>query len=168
MSVHSYTRCWVHLIWGTLNRERLLNKAAAARISDHLTEYAEKKGIYMKINHVNAHHVRALVDLPTAISIEEVTQLLKGSSSHWINANDITTGKFAWGRVMVRSLCQNRTWIRSLDTLHIRKNTTTCERSQRSSKSSPIAMDCDGEMRKAVKTASKPTGTCDHRPQGRC
>jgi putative transposase len=98
MSVHSYTRCWVHLIWGTLNRERLLNKAAAARISDHLTEYAEKKGIYMKINHVNAHHVRALVDLPTAISIEEVTQLLKGSSSHWINANDITTGKFAWGR----------------------------------------------------------------------
>src|SRR5437868_5438 len=21
MSVHSYSRCWVHLIWGTLNRE---------------------------------------------------------------------------------------------------------------------------------------------------
>jgi putative transposase len=52
----------------------------------------------MKINHVNADHVHALVDLPTAISSEEVTQLLKGSSSHWINANDITPGKFAWGR----------------------------------------------------------------------
>jgi len=52
----------------------------------------------MKINYVNADHVHALVDLPTAFSIEELMQLLKGSSSHWINANDIMTGKFAWGR----------------------------------------------------------------------
>src|SRR5436190_1726552 len=97
MSVHSYTRCWIHLIWGTLDG-RLLNKAAAARTSRYLKEYAEEKRIYMKINHVNADHVHALVDLPTALSIEEVMQLLKGSSSHWINANHIITGKFAWGR----------------------------------------------------------------------
>ena len=25
-------------------------------------------------------------------------QLLKGSSSHWINANDVVPKKFAWGR----------------------------------------------------------------------
>jgi putative transposase len=25
-------------------------------------------------------------------------QLLKGSSSHWINSNNVITGKFAWGR----------------------------------------------------------------------
>lgn len=24
MSVHSYSRCWVHLVWATLNRERML------------------------------------------------------------------------------------------------------------------------------------------------
>lgn len=52
----------------------------------------------MKINYVNADHVHALIDLPTALSIEELTQLLKGSSSHWINSNDIITRKFAWGR----------------------------------------------------------------------
>jgi REP element-mobilizing transposase RayT len=52
----------------------------------------------MKINHVNADHVHALIDLPTALSIEKLMQLLKGSSSHWINSNDIITGKFAWGR----------------------------------------------------------------------
>src|SRR6266567_288501 len=98
MSVHSYTRYWIHLIWGTLDRERLLNKAAAARTSRYLTEYAEEKRIYMKINHVNADHFHILVDLPTVLSIEEVMQLLKGSSSHWINANHIITGKFAWGR----------------------------------------------------------------------
>jgi hypothetical protein len=30
MSARSYSRCWIHLIWGTLNREKLLNKTAAA------------------------------------------------------------------------------------------------------------------------------------------
>ena len=98
VSAHSYSRCWLHLIWGTLEREKLLNKTAAARVSRYLDNYAEDKGIYMKINYVNADHVHALVDLPTALSIEELMQLLKGSSSHWINANDVMTGKFAWGR----------------------------------------------------------------------
>jgi len=95
MSAHSYSRWWLHLIWGTLDREKLLNKTAAARLSRYLSEYAESKDVYMKINYVNADHVHALVDLPTAFSIEDLIQLLKGSSSHWINANDITTGKFA-------------------------------------------------------------------------
>jgi len=86
------------LIWGTLNREKLLNKSAAARVSRYLTEYAVKEEIYLKINYVNADHVHALVDLPTESSIEKLMQLLKGSSSYWINSNDIITGKFAWSR----------------------------------------------------------------------
>jgi REP element-mobilizing transposase RayT len=98
MSVHSYSRCWVHLIWGTLNRERLLNKKSAADLSQYLGQYADEQGVYMKINFVNPDHVHALIDLPTAFSIEKVVQLLKGSSSHWINSSDLVTGKFAWGR----------------------------------------------------------------------
>ncbi|MGH8099779.1 MAG: transposase, partial [Chthoniobacterales bacterium] len=50
----------------------------------------------------NADHAHVLVDLPTAFSIEQLAQLLKGSSSHWINANDVITEKFAWGRAMAR------------------------------------------------------------------
>ena len=86
------------MIWGTLNREKLLNKTAAVRVSRYVAEYAEEQGVYMKINYVNADHVHALIDLPTAFSIEKMIQLLKGSSSHWINSHDIITGKFAWGR----------------------------------------------------------------------
>ena len=108
MSLHSHSRCWVHLIWGTLNREKLLPKDAAVRVSRYLYEYAETKGIYMKINYVNADHVHALVDLPTTLSIEEVMQLVKGSSSHWINTNDLIVGKFAWGEVTVPFQYRNR------------------------------------------------------------
>ena len=98
MSTHSYTRCWLHLIWETLCREPMLDKRAAARASINLSEYSCEKGIYMKINYFNAEHTHALIDLPTNLTIEEVIKLLKGSSSHWINQNRLIKGRFAWGR----------------------------------------------------------------------
>lgn len=70
----------------------------AAKVSKFLSDYARDKGIYMKINFVNADHVHALVDLPTSMSMEEMMQLLKGASSHWINENRLIPGKFGWGR----------------------------------------------------------------------
>ena len=98
MSTHSYSRCWLHLIWETLRREPMLNKRAAAKASVNLSEYSLQKGIYMKINYFNADHTHALIDLPTNTTIEQVVQLLKGSSSHWINQNRLVKGRFAWGR----------------------------------------------------------------------
>lgn len=98
MSTHSYSRCWLHLIWETLRREPMLNKLAAAKASINLSEYSQEKGIYMKINYFNADHTHALIDLPTNLTIEQVIQLLKGSSSHWINEKRLVKGRFAWGR----------------------------------------------------------------------
>ncbi len=98
MSIHSYSRCWLHLIWATLNRERMLFGDTAIKVSNFLSHYAESKGIYMKVNYVNPEHVHALIDLPTRYSIEEVLKLLKGASSHWINQNRLLRGKFFWGR----------------------------------------------------------------------
>ena len=98
MSTHSYSRCWLHLIWETLRREPMLDKRAAARASVSLSEFALEKGIYMKINYFNVDHTHALSDLPTNLTIENVIHLLKGSSSHWINHNRLLKGRFAWGR----------------------------------------------------------------------
>lgn len=98
MSTHSYSRCWLHLIWETLRREPMLDKPAAARASRNLSEYSQEKSIYMKINFFNADHTHALIDLPTNLTIEQVIQLLKGSSSHWINQKQLVKGTFAWGR----------------------------------------------------------------------
>jgi putative transposase len=68
------------------------------KISAYLSQYAAEQGIYMKINYVNPEHVHALVDLPTNLCVEEVMQLFKGGSSHWINESKLLAGKFGWGR----------------------------------------------------------------------
>ena len=98
MSLHSYSRVWLHLVWGTLERRPLLSKPVAAKVSAYLTDYASEKGIYMKINYVNRDHVHVLVDLQAKLAIDELMQFLKGASSHWINQSNLLPCKFAWGR----------------------------------------------------------------------
>jgi putative transposase len=98
MSVHSYARVWLHLVWATLERRPLLTKNVAPKLSAYLHDYAMQKGIYMKINFVNPDHVHALIDLPTQFSIEEIMQLFKGASSHWVNEQNLIPEKFGWGR----------------------------------------------------------------------
>jgi putative transposase len=96
MAIHSYCCCWVHLIWATKNREKLLAPEAGKRVSLHLQQNAAEKGIYMKLNYVNADHVHALIDLPPDMSFGDAVKLLKGESSHWINQNRMTADGFAW------------------------------------------------------------------------
>ena len=98
MPTHSYSRIWLHLIWETLSREPMLNKQAAAQASRFLAGYSAEKGIYMKINYFNADHTHALIDLPTNKCVEDVIQLFRGRSSHWINEQKLVPGRFAWGK----------------------------------------------------------------------
>ena len=155
MSLHSYSRVWIHLVWATLERRPLFATTAAAKLSTHLSGYAREKGIYMKINHVNADHTHALVDLPTSLSIEKLIQLLKGSSSHWINSNNLIAGKFAWGRGMPPSPCRSQMWSKLPRTSRDKKNITVSVHSPRNSESSAIATVYIGKMKEAVETASE-------------
>jgi REP element-mobilizing transposase RayT len=98
MPLHSYTRCWLHIVWATIERRPLLPKPAAAKLSAHFHDYANEKGIYMKINFVNADHTHVLIELLASKAIDEVVQLFKGESSHWVNENNLFPGKFGWQR----------------------------------------------------------------------
>ena len=98
MSIHSYSKLWIHIIWGTLNREKYISEESAPQISKFLFAYCGEKKIHMRVNFVNPDHVHALIDLPTSESIENVLQLLKGASSHYINREIIRDNKFSWGR----------------------------------------------------------------------
>ena len=98
MSLHSYTKLWIHIIWETLNREKFLNEKAGKTVSEYLFNYSKEKNVFMKINYVNPEHVHALIDIPTNLSMEDTVKLFKGSSSHYINQEGIVLGKFSWGR----------------------------------------------------------------------
>ncbi len=97
MSVRSFTKIWIHMIWSTHDRERLLiDRKLRKEISEWLYKYSDEKNIYMKINYVNPEHVHALIDLPTSLTIENTAQLFKGSSSCQINK--LVNFEFRWGK----------------------------------------------------------------------
>lgn len=98
MSVHAYSRCWMHIVWSTYQRQPVISKETAVQISNFLYDYSKSKSVFMKINYVNKDHVHVLIDLPRHLSLEETVKLLKGSSSYWINQKSLMVGKFNWSR----------------------------------------------------------------------
>ncbi len=128
MKKHNYTKCLLHLIWGTKNRKPLLERAARKQLSQYLYVYAEKKEIFMHINYVNADHTHALIDLPVQYTISDIFRLFKGSSSFWINQNQLTNSKFNWGRgygafsVSESSIEKVKNYIRNQEEHHRKKN----------------------------------------------
>lgn len=91
-----YIRIWVHLIWSTKNREKLINKQLKPMLLNHIIENAKQKKIYLdKINCVE-EHCHCLISLGASQSISKVAFLLKGESSHWVNENERSPIYFEW------------------------------------------------------------------------
>ncbi len=92
----SYVRIWIHTVWATKSRERLITKELKPKLLAHMRENAKDKKIYIKEINCEAEHMHALISLSTEQSIGKVLQLLKGESSHWVNKNRLTKTKFGW------------------------------------------------------------------------
>ncbi|MCL5267111.1 MAG: IS200/IS605 family transposase [Bacteroidetes bacterium] len=90
-----YVRIWVHLIWSTKNRDRVLNDKLREKVLSHIKENASKKNIHLDTIDGVEDHVHVLLSLKSDQTISKVAQLLKGESSHWVNGNS-KNGKFEW------------------------------------------------------------------------
>jgi REP element-mobilizing transposase RayT len=78
MSVRSFTKIWLHIIWATHNRDKLLiDRNFRKEVSSFLYDYSKEKNIYMKTNYINSDHVHVLLNLPTNKTVEEVLNCLK-------------------------------------------------------------------------------------------
>ncbi len=98
MSKRSYTACYIHLVWNGKDRVPLLKSKEARRaMSGFINQYAQSKDIHILNSYINPEHVHLLIELPTNQTLEDIVKLIKGSSSHWVNQNDIIEPKFAWG-----------------------------------------------------------------------
>jgi putative transposase len=91
-----YIKVWIHLVWSTKKRRPLLTDEIRYRVFEHIRRNAQAKGIF--IDHINGYreHVHCLTSLGTNQKISEIVKLLKGESSHWINAERLTAEKFQW------------------------------------------------------------------------
>jgi hypothetical protein len=53
VSEHSYSRCWIHLVWATYKRTKYFGDSAGSQLAQHLKEYSESNQIYLPIVFAN-------------------------------------------------------------------------------------------------------------------
>jgi len=94
----SYTKIWVHAVWGTKGRHPLLSNGFRQAFLDHLKENAEKKDIEISMVNCWIDHVHCLIRLKPDQNVEEVIKGIKAEASHWINGNHLAEKKFFWSR----------------------------------------------------------------------
>ena len=92
----TYYKLWIHLIWGTKNRQPFMQKEIRWKIFDHINKKAKQEGYYLDTINGVADHVHCLLLLQPRYSVSEVVNKLKGESSHWINDEKITPTRFVW------------------------------------------------------------------------
>ena len=96
MSRHSFVKIWVHLIWGTHKRQRVLLKEVRKSLFMHLMEQFKSIGVETERINIQMDHVHCLISLPSDRNIADIAKLIKGESSRWINENGLIMGKFRW------------------------------------------------------------------------
>jgi len=91
-----YVRIWVHLVFSTKNREKLIFRELREKLIEHIKSNAKTKGIWIDSINCTDDHVYVLLSLGTEQSVSKVAMLIKGESSYWINKNKLTSTKFEW------------------------------------------------------------------------
>ncbi|TVQ04492.1 MAG: IS200/IS605 family transposase [Balneolaceae bacterium] len=93
----SWVQIWVHLVFSTKNRIPFFNSPEIrSEVFQHIRENAESKQIWIDCINGHKEHVHCLISLGKKQSISQVTQLIKGESSFWINKNRLVTRGFSW------------------------------------------------------------------------
>ncbi len=96
--LHSHVKVWVHVIWNTLKKKRVLTRDLRVKLFHHLMERAAEEGIQTVRINVQPEHVHCLLCLPSDKTLAAVVKTLKGESSRWINEQALVPGRFRWQR----------------------------------------------------------------------
>jgi len=94
--MHSFTSCYLHCVFSTKGRRRLITPELQARLWPYLGGAArENKMKALMVGGVE-DHVHVLLSLPATLTSSKALQLLKGNSSKWVHETFPAQGDFAW------------------------------------------------------------------------
>jgi REP element-mobilizing transposase RayT len=93
---NSYVRIWIHAGWSTKYRDFLIHFEKEKVIHDYMKEQFEKMGCPVRAINGMPDHVHALFMLNPNVSLAKIIQQVKGSTSYFINKNNIIPEYFKW------------------------------------------------------------------------
>jgi len=93
---HSYNKIWVHAIWATKERTQLIHGKIEKKVHNNMYKEFTDYGCPVRIINGMPDHVHSLFLLNPKRAIIDVIKQVKGSTSYWINDENLIAEKFAW------------------------------------------------------------------------
>lgn len=93
---HSYNKIWIHAVWSTKERLPIIKPEIETVIFAFISNQFKESGCPVRIINGMPDHIHCLFLLNPQKSISEVIKQIKGSSSHFINKENLIKEKFSW------------------------------------------------------------------------
>jgi REP element-mobilizing transposase RayT len=93
---HSFNKIWIHAIWATKERYPLIHPIIEKKVYDYMATEFIDSGCPVRAIHGMPDHVHCLFLLNPQKPISEIIKQVKGSTSHWINEQNLIKEKFSW------------------------------------------------------------------------
>jgi putative transposase len=92
----SFTKLWIHAIWATKHRQDLIDFSIENKLYDFIWQELTELGCPVRIINGMPDHVHVLFLQNPQKTISDIVKQIKGSSSHFINRQELILEKFAW------------------------------------------------------------------------
>lgn len=93
---HSLYKIWIHAVWATKERSPYLKPEIEQQVFDQLRKQLRELGCPVRIINGMPDHVHCLFLLNQKKSLADVIKQIKGSSSYFINQQNLIPEKFSW------------------------------------------------------------------------
>ncbi len=93
---HSVNKIWIHAIWATKKRAPFIKPAVEKKIRQFISDQLRDQGCPVRTINGMPDHIHCLFLLNPTKSIAEIIKQIKGTSSHFVNRNNLIAEKFAW------------------------------------------------------------------------
>ena len=93
---HSFNKIWIHAIWSTKDRLPLIHQNIEKKIYEYMCNQFIESGCPVRIINGMQDHVHSLFLLNPQRGVADIIKQVKGSTSHWINEQNMIKEKFAW------------------------------------------------------------------------
>lgn len=87
---------WIHARWTTKNNSGLIAQEIESKVHNYLRLELIEAGCFVKLVNSTPENVDCLFMMSPKKPLDEIIKMVKGSSSHRINTEDLIPEKFTW------------------------------------------------------------------------
>ena len=93
---HSYNKIWIHAIYGTKDRQPLIDASIEQKVYEQKKIELNSIGCPVRIINGMPDHVHLLFQQNPKMAIIDILKQVKGGSSYWLNNQNLIEQKFGW------------------------------------------------------------------------